>query len=294
VADAADAYLQIRGYQARLAVALDQVSNDEHLLKLVQDRYAAGSGTGQEIAEAQASVLLRGLEKQLNRLDVLMGAQPGTYAQELGVVAAIPAIPAIPDRPSPPTCAPPPDIIAAERRLAASSDRIGVAISDYYPKVSLSARWGLTASVRPACSPKRLHRHRGGLIRWRLFDFGKVDAQVKQARGANAEALALYRQTVLRAAEDVEDSLITLSQTQDRVTEVQEQVGADQSARSGPAVLEGRFDPAHRCDQRRPAIADRPRPARQRAGRKRAAAVAVFRALGGGWQPTGLRVAAKS
>jgi outer membrane protein TolC len=152
VADAADAYLQIRGYQARLAVALDQVSNDEHLLKLVQDRYAAGSGTGQEIAEAQALLrqarasvpLLRiGLEKQLNRLDVLMGAQPGTYAQELGVVAAIPAIPAIPDRAEPTDMLRRrPDIIAAERRLAASSDRIGVAISDYYPKVSLSGALG--------------------------------------------------------------------------------------------------------------------------------------------------------
>jgi NodT family efflux transporter outer membrane factor (OMF) lipoprotein len=306
VADAADAYLQIRGYQARLAVALDQVSNDEHLLKLVQDRYAAGSGTGQEIAEAQALLrqarasvpLLRiGLEKQLNRLDVLMGAQPGTYAQELGVVAAIPAIPAIPDRTEPTDMLRRrPDIIAAERRLAASSDRIGVAISDYYPKVSLSGALGFDSiSVASLFSKGAFTATGGGLIRWRLFDFGKVDAQVKQARGANAEALALYRQTVLRAAEDVEDSLITLSQTQDRVTEVQEQVSAltrardlaQQSWKAGSTPLTDVIN----ADQQ--LLIARDQLDSERAGSARAA-VAVFRALGGGWQPTGLRVAAKS
>jgi len=305
VADAADAYLQIRGYQARLAVALDQVSNDEHLLKLVQDRYAAGSGTGQEIAEAQALLrqarasvpLLRiGLEKQLNRLDVLMGAQPGTYAQELGVVAAIPAIPAIPDKAEPTDMLRRrPDIIAAERRLAASSDRIGVAISDYYPKISLSGALGFDSiSAANLFSKSAFTATGGGLIRWRLFDFGKVDAQVKQARGANAEALALYRQTVLRAAEDVEDSLMTLSQTQDRVTEVQEQVKAltrardlaQQSWKAGSTPLTDVIN----ADQQ--LLIARDQLDSERAGSARAA-VAVFRALGGGWQPT-LRLAAKN
>jgi NodT family efflux transporter outer membrane factor (OMF) lipoprotein len=298
VADAADAYLQIRGYQARLAVALDQVSNDEHLLKLVQDRYAAGSGTGQEIAEAQALLrqarasvpLLRiGLEKQLNRLDVLMGAQPGTYAQELGVAAAIPAIPAIPDKAAPTDMLRRrPDIIAAERRLAASSDRIGVAISDYYPKVSLSGALGFDSiSASSLFTKSAFAATGGGLIRWRLFDFGKVDAQVKQARGANAEALALYRQTVLRAAEDVEDSLITLSQTQERVAEVQEQVAAltrardlaQQSWKAGSTPLTDVIN----ADQQ--LLIARDQLDGERAGSARAA-VAVFRALGGGWQPT--------
>lgn len=298
VADAADAYLQIRGYQARLAVALDQVSNDEHLLKLVQDRYAAGSGTGQEIAEAQALLrqarasvpLLRiGLEKQLNRLDVLMGAQPGTYAQELGLASAIPAIPAIPDKTAPTDMLRRrPDIIAAERRLAASSDRIGVAISDYYPKVSLSGALGFDSiSASSLFTKSAFAATGGGLIRWRLFDFGKVDAQVKQARGANAEALALYRQTVLRAAEDVEDSLVTLSQTQDRVAEVQEQVAAltrardlaQQSWKAGSTPLTDVIN----ADQQ--LLIARDQLDSERAGSARAA-VAVFRALGGGWQPT--------
>src|ERR1700761_785982 len=104
-ADAADASLQIRGYQARLAVAQQQIADDEHLLKLVHDRYAAGAATGREIAQADALLkaarasvppLAIGLEQQLNRLDVLMGVQPGTYAHELSEVREIPAVPAVP------------------------------------------------------------------------------------------------------------------------------------------------------------------------------------------------------
>lgn len=106
VADAADAYIQIRGYQARLAVAQQQIDTDAHLLGLVKARYQAGQADGREIAQAEA--LLRqarasvpslriNLEAQSNRLDVLMGAQPGTYAGVLSAPGDIPAVPAIGD-----------------------------------------------------------------------------------------------------------------------------------------------------------------------------------------------------
>jgi outer membrane protein TolC len=47
-------------------------------------------------------------------------------------------------------------------------------------------------------------------LRWRLFDFGRVDAEITAARGQNAEALAAYKQSVLRASEDVEDAFSSL------------------------------------------------------------------------------------
>src|SRR6202020_2734300 len=103
-ADAADAYLQIRGFQARLIVAKNQIATDEHLIQLVRNRYEAGAASKREIAQAEAllkqargivPILQLSLEKQLNRLDVLMGAQPGTYARELDTGAAIPSVPPI-------------------------------------------------------------------------------------------------------------------------------------------------------------------------------------------------------
>lgn len=152
VADTADAYIQIRGYQARLAVAQQQIDTDVHLLDLVNARHRAGQADGREIAQAEA--LLRqarastpslriGLEAQLNRLDVLMGAQPGTYARLFAKPTDIPVIPAIGGNNEPlDVLRRRPDIIAAERRLAASSERIGTAISDFYPKISLSGALG--------------------------------------------------------------------------------------------------------------------------------------------------------
>ena len=104
VAEAADAYMQIRGAQNRLIYARDQIATDEHLLQLVSQRKAAGIASDREQAQAEA-VLAQArstvpqltiiLEAQLNRLDVLMGAQPGTYAADLRAPADIPAIPAI-------------------------------------------------------------------------------------------------------------------------------------------------------------------------------------------------------
>lgn len=65
-----------------------------------------------------------------------------------------------------------------------------------------------------------------GVLLWRLFDFGKVDAEVGEARGASAEALAEHRQSVLRAARDVEDALVELSQSEVRVLQLEDEVAA--------------------------------------------------------------------
>jgi NodT family efflux transporter outer membrane factor (OMF) lipoprotein len=303
-ADSADAYLQVRGYQARLAVAQDQVATDEHLLQLVKARYAAGAATGREIAQAEALLkqarasipLLRvGLEQQLNRLDVLLGAQPGTYAQELGLVRDIPSVPAIPGDQQPvDVLRRRPDIIAAERRLAASNERIGQAISDYYPKVSLLGALGVdSVSASHLFTGNAFQAAGGPSLRWRLFDFGKVDAEVKQARGANAESLAVYRQAVLHAAEDVENALMSLAQTQARVIEVQGQVEALTKARdlSQKTYISGSIPLTDVLDADRELLAARDGLDANRADSARAA-VAVFRAFGGGWNPPNAKVAA--
>jgi len=183
VAEAADAYLQIRGYQARLSIAQNQIDTDEHLLRLVHARYDAGAGQGREIAQAEALLkqaraivppLRIGLEQQLNRLDVLMGEQPGTYARELETRQEIPSIPALPadEHPSE-VLRRRPDIIAAERRLAASNEKIGAAISDYYPKFSLSGALGWdSVSGGHLFVPEAFRSVGTGTLRWRLFDFG--------------------------------------------------------------------------------------------------------------------------
>jgi len=296
-AEAADAYLQIRGDQARLGVARDQIANDEHLSQLVRDRYEAGAATKREIAQAEALLeqargivpLLRfALEKQLNRLDVLMGVQPGTYARELEKTGEIPSIPPIPNDQQPTdVLRRRPDVIAAERRLAASNERIGAAISGYYPKVSLAGALGLDSLNSGHLFTSQAFQPVGAAgLSWRLFDFGKVDAEVAQARGANAESLALYRQSVLRAVEDVENALSMLAQTEAYVTQLQAQVQSLTSARdlSQMAYRAGSITLTDVLDADRQLLVAQDELDANRAGAARAAVV-VFRSFGGGWDP---------
>src|SRR5437763_10844450 len=131
--------MQIRGAQARLIFDKDQIATDEHLVELVQQRKGAGVASDRELAQAQAllsqakptiPLLTVSLDTQLNRLDVLMGAQPGTYAAELSSVADIPDAPEISGYGTTELLRRRPDIIAAERMVAASNARIGQALAE--------------------------------------------------------------------------------------------------------------------------------------------------------------------
>lgn len=143
-ADAADAYLQVRAYQARIEVAHRQEEVQRDLLALLEKRLGEGVSPERELHQSEAALqgvrasippLAAGLEAQLNRLDVLMGAQPGTYRGELAGARAIPAPPAFPGTSSPADLLRRrPDLIAAEARLHAANARVGAALADYYPK----------------------------------------------------------------------------------------------------------------------------------------------------------------
>ncbi len=293
-ADAADAYLRIRGDQTRIAVAVDQVSTNTQLLDLVQRRFAKGLASDREVAQAEA--LLAGaraslqplridLEAQLNRLDVLMGVQPGTYASALGETSIIPSAPAITGAAPIDVLRRRPDIIAAERRLAAANARIGAAIAEYYPKFSIAALLGFESSTPENLFRASTFQPQGLLgMRWRLFDFGKIDAEVAAARGAEAEALALYRQSVLRAAEDVENAFTALVQLEAHVTELERQAAALKRARDlSQAAYEGGVIPlTDVLDTNRQKLATDNAFAQARVDAARAAVLA-FRALGGGW-----------
>src|SRR5213594_392049 len=296
-AEAADAYLQIRGAQARLIFANDQIATDQHLVELVQQRRDAGIASDRELAQAQAllsqakatiPLLTVSLEAQLNRLDVLMGAQPGTYAAELSSVAEIPDVLEISGYGTPTELLRRrPDIIAAERMVAASNARIGQSLAEYYPKLSVS---GIVGSQ--ALAPAHLFEQQGFQpvsvvgLRWRLFDFGRVASEVKRARGANAEALLQYRSAALHAAEDVEDAFSLLVQSENHRNEIVREIAelqrvrdlSEQSYAAGVIALTDVLD----ADRQLLAAKDDLAVARESAAR---AAVGSYRALGGGWLP---------
>jgi len=294
-AEVADAYLRLRGDQARLAVTRDQIETDRHLLELVRLRFEHEVASDREVAQAEALLaqarsavqpLEIDREAQLNRLDVLLGIQPGTMSAELDVATAIPAVPAVPaNSPAGDLLRRRPDVIAAERTLAAANARIGVAVSDYYPKVSLSGLLGFESlSSGQLLKNASFQPQAAAGLRWRLFDFGKVDAEVDQAKGAEAEALAQYRLSVLRAAEDVENAFTTLVQTETHGQELTREVAALTRARdaSQAAYERGVIPLTDVLDADRQLLTAQDALAQTRADAARAA-VGSYRALGGGW-----------
>lgn len=294
-AEAADAYFRVRGAQQRISVAEEQVKTESNLLDLVKDRLGSGLATNREQAQAQALVLqaratlppLRTeLSTQLNRLDVLMGVQPGTYAQELTASAQRYSVPTITDTEGPASLLRRrPDVIAAERKLAASNARIGQAISEYYPKVSLAGLLGFdTVHTGQLLSSAAFQPQAIIGLHWRLFDFGRVDDEVAQAKGANAEALAGYRQSMLKATEDVENAIVTLTQLELQRSDVEQEVAAHQVARDAAqdAYKGGAISLIEVLDEDRLLLTSRDQLAQLHANDARAA-VSTFRALGGGW-----------
>ncbi len=300
-ADAADAYFQLRGLQARIAIVNAQIDANTRLVSLVRDRVANGVATQRETAEARARLaqtraqlppLQAERARQSNRLDILMGAAPGTYAAELtgtgdayaGAAHAVPGLPADirPDA----LLRRRPDVVAAERRLAAANSGIGAALAEYYPQVSLSGILGFEALNGPLFKSAAFQPGVLAGLRWRLFDFGRVDAEVGQAKGRYAETLAQYRQTVLRAAEDVENAVTTWAQIAAERDEVSHQVDAEAVAQRAAreAYAQGDASLVEVLIEDQQWLSARGEQARLNADSARAA-VATFRALGGGWQP---------
>ena len=293
-AEAADAYFRrLRGYQARLSVAERQVATERQLRDLVTLRKARGMGADREVAQAEALLaqaqgavphLRAALEAQMNRLDVLMGAQPGADAAEIDDAAALPAIPRI--LASAADLRRRPDVIAAERRLAAANARIGAAIAEYYPKLTLNGVLGYEAVETSHLFTPSTFQPRGGVsLRWRLFDFGRVDAEVESADAASREALLAYRSVVLRAAEEVENACMNLVQFEAHARAAAAQIKALTRARdknSEQAYKGGLIALTDVLDADRQLLAAEDDLPRTRTDAARAA-VCLFRASGGGW-----------
>jgi NodT family efflux transporter outer membrane factor (OMF) lipoprotein len=297
-AQTADIYIGIRGLQARLDIAQRQVATRRDLLAkvtLLHDKGVAPEyqvhQTAGELAQAEAAVpaLQAGLDAALNALDVMLGTPPGTHRAELQASATMPTVPAIGVMGTPADLLRRrPDLIAAERRVAAGNARIGAAMAEYYPHVSLSALLGSATTLSAGHLFGAGANEGAGLlgVRWRLFDFGRIDAQIAQAKGREAEALAAYRLAVLHATEDVENAFSALANRAQQATVLVR--GEDALARARAASFAayrrgaGSLIEVLRADDTLLRTADARAQAQADAAR---AAVAAYKALGGGWEP---------
>lgn len=294
-AQTADIYTTVRGLQARLAIAQKQVQTQQDLLAKVGLLNRKGVAadfevrqTEGELAQVEATVpaLRAGLEGALNALDVMLGTAPGTHRALMATASPIPEVPALAQIGAPADLLRRrPDLIAAERRLMSTNAMIGSAISEYYPKFSLGAMIGSASTSTGALFSGDANQSAVLLgLRWRLFDFGRINAQIDQAKGREAEALAFYRQSVLSASQDVETALSALVNRQAQAQTLKSgEVSLQRARRSSFVAFENgaaSLINVLNADQQLLRASDLRAVAQTEAAR---AAIATYRALGGGW-----------
>lgn len=301
-AEVVNTFIDVRAIEARLAVAKARVAaarDTDRLLRQRADRGVAAltetDRSGAELAGAGSAVpaLETALEVERNRLDVLMGRAPGQVAAELGA-GGIPAVraPAVPDGPAS-LLARRPDVVAAERRVAASDARVAEAIAARYPRFTISGFAGVLATgMSNLFTGGAVQTGASGGLSLPIFTGGRLRAQQSASEAALREAVATWQQTALQAAAEGENALLALtkrSEQADALSAVAARLG-DSRQRIETAFQAGVVSRVEalgierqRLDAEDEAIAARAEAAR--------AGVAAFRALGGGWQAGGSQLA---
>jgi len=217
-AEVAQAYLNVRDRQRRIALNRDAIARQEQMLALTRQRFERGTASRLDVerlsqqldsTRADTTPLSAELDAYCDELATLTGNAPSAFDQTLAAAQPIPLPPAeiaIGDPAS--LLQRRPDIRAAERTLAADTAKIGQAEAARFPRLSFMGIIGVggtspadlthlddfTALIAPQLS-------------WNFLDFGRNAAKVKQAEGVRDEAEAKYRSTVLAALRDAEDSL---------------------------------------------------------------------------------------
>lgn len=295
LADVASTYVEVRTLQARIQYAESNVENQALTLELTRDRVNSEISPKLDVRQAELNLarteaVLPSLREQLHRaiyrLGVLLGEHPTALYDELIQPGPIPAPTELVAMDIPFSLVRQrPDLRRAERVLAASTARIGMASANLYPRFALTGSFAYAAqddlfddgnrawSVGPAAS-------------WNLFNGGRVRNLVKQEDANTQEALVRYEQTVLVALQEVESAIVAFDEEQLRrdilkrsVTAASESVELVKTLyRNGLTDFQNVLDTERSLFEQQDLLAESE-------GRVIRNLVELYRALGGGWDP---------
>ncbi len=309
-AEVARVYVQLRTFQRRLAFARDNVKLQERGLQIANARFQGGVVTELDVQQAksllkdtQASIprFAAGIRQAKNALAVLMGRLPYEIDAVLGQ-----EIRAIPETPKAVAVGIPaellrrrPDIRFAERTLAAQSPLIGVAKADLYPHFELFGSLGLHSSsarftkaggvngsnLGDLFDMDSIELFAGPSFTWDFLNYGRIRNQVRVEDARFQQLMVNYENTVLRAAQEVEDGLVAFLQTKEEVNYLAESVQAYERSvnlsqiqyREGLTDFQRVLDSQRFLTQEQDLLAET-------SGSEAQSLIAVYKALGGGWE----------
>jgi outer membrane protein, multidrug efflux system len=289
-------YIDLRGFQRRLAVARDNLKTQQDTLELTQVRFQAGLASDLDVAQqeaqlnttaAQIPTLESSLKQAAYALDVLLGLQPGRLWSELAKETAIPNLPpeVLVGLPSD-LLRRRPDIRRAERQLAAATAQVGAAMADLFPKFSLTGAAGLqSVSASDWFTRGSRFWSIGPTISWPVFDAGRIRANIEIRNAQQEQALTQYEKSLLSAFQDVETALVNYANEQVRYRSLTDAVAANRRAvaMANELYLRGLQDFLNVLDTQRSLYVTESELAQSQATMA-TNLVALYKALGGGWQ----------
>lgn len=288
-------YVIARGLQAQIANARASVALQDENLEIAGFRVQAGLVSSLDVEQARAqraqtAATIPSLERQLNaavsRLGVLTGQAPGALKPELATVRPIPTGPAAVGIGIPAdTLRQRPDVRAAERALAAATARIGVAQAELYPALAIQGNINTNSTSIGGIAESITGGLFAGLTQ-AIFNGGRLRSQVRSAEAQADVALAAYRGTVLLALEDVENAIVALTTAQAREREFAVALdAASNSAILSRSQYRSGLTDFTTLNQQEAALLNARNGATQARQDAADALVALYVALGGGWNP---------
>jgi NodT family efflux transporter outer membrane factor (OMF) lipoprotein len=291
-AELAADYFQIEGLDATRQLLDTTVKSYERYVQITQDRFDGGIASMGDVALAQTQ-----LETARAQL-VDVGVQRAQFEHAIAVLAGKPpsdlAIPDAPNQSPPPVSlvgVPSallerrPDVASAERQVAAANEQIGIAKAALYPSLTLGASAGLQSSaIADLFTWPSRYWSVGPQLAATLFDAGKRRAQVKVTEAVYDATVANYRQTVLTAFEQVEDSLAQLRILSQEAEIVARAVkAAEQSLQISTDQYRGGLTNYLQVITAQTSTLQNQRTAVDILTRRMVASVSLIQALGGGW-----------
>jgi NodT family efflux transporter outer membrane factor (OMF) lipoprotein len=305
-AEVARTYTVIRTQEVLIQITLANVKVQEDGFAIAQARFRGGATTELDVTQAQTLLestraavpgLQIDLQQAQNALSTLLGQPTGAVQAVLKGPGGIPTAPAeaavsVPAE----LLRRRPDIRSAELFAAAQSARIGVAKADLYPSFSLFGEIGLQSSSEGGVQSNHadvgnlfdgdsLFYSFGPTFQWPLFNYGRIENNVRVQDARFQQLLVNYQDTVLRAAQEVEDALVGFLREQE--TQVQEQNSVKSAQRSVEIALaqyrEGAVDYQRVLDTQRALLQEESNLIQTRSAIA-TYFVALYKALGGGWE----------
>lgn len=290
-------YFSLRGLDLQKQLLDATVIDFEKALQLTEARYHGGVASDVDVAQAQTQL------ETTRAQDIDVGVARAQFEHAIAVLAGKTASTfSIP--PAPLTAAPPqiplgvpsellerrPDIAASERRVASANAQIGIAVSAYYPQISLAATGGVeSAAIESLFQGPSVLWSVGGSAFETVIDGGRRRAVTQQARDNHDAAVASYRENVLEAFQQVEDNLAALRLLDQELATQQVAVA---SARRSVDLSTTRYKRGittylEVLTAQSIALSDE-RTAADLMTRRMTASVQLVKALGGGWDRTQL------